>query len=269
MTFNNLCLQYVEVSFYNVARSLTIVFNVLFTYMMLGEKTSRTTLVCLGLVIAGFFVGSGGEVHFSLLGTLFGVASSVFVSLNSIWTKKAMPIVDGNQWALAAYNNMNAVLMFVPIVLVVEGSVLLSNLRLLQTAAYWGLMMVGGAFGFGIGIATILQIKLTSPLTHNISGTAKACIQTVLALFIWRNPTTPANLAGIALVLLGSFLYAYVRNQEMDAANAARRLAAKSSTTSVNASETREKSEAEQGEVDKLLEGGNSRAAELGGRSTK
>ena len=34
---------------------------------------------------------------------------------------------------------------------------------------------------FGIGYVTGLQIKVTSPLTHNISGTAKAAAQTVLA----------------------------------------------------------------------------------------
>jgi solute carrier family 35 (GDP-fucose transporter), member C1 len=221
--------QYVEVSFYNVARSLTIVFNVIFTYMMLGEVTSRTTLICLGMVIVGFFVGSGGEVNFSLIGTLFGVSSSVFVSLNSIYTKKVMPIVDGNQWTLAAYNNMNAVLMFIPIILVVERDVLLANLHVMTQGYYWMLMWIGGGFGFLIGIVTILQIKLTSPLTHNISGTAKAGVQTVLALAIWQNPTTPANLAGIALVLAGSFLYAYVRNREMESTNT-RRLAAKATT---------------------------------------
>jgi len=234
LAFNNLCLQYVEVSFYQVARSLTIVFNVFFTWWLLGERTGARTLGCLAIVILGFFIGSGGEVRFSLLGTLFGVASSVFVSLNSIYTKKVMPVVDGNQWALAAYNNMNAVIIFLPIVLLTEGTVLLDNLHILLTAQYWGLMMVGGVFGFGIGIATILQIKLTSPLTHNISGTAKACVQTVLALFIWRNPTTLANLSGIGLVLAGSFLYAYVRNQEMEAANTARRLASKSSSADIS-----------------------------------
>ena len=36
IAFNNICLQYVAVSFYNVARSLSIVFNVFFTYMILG-----------------------------------------------------------------------------------------------------------------------------------------------------------------------------------------------------------------------------------------
>lgn len=226
VTFNNLCLQYVEVSFYNVARSLTIVFNVILTWAMLGEGTSKATLVMLGIVIMGFLVGSGGEVNFSLLGTFFGVVSSIFVSLNSIYTKKVMPLVDNNQWTLSAYNNINASLMFIPLIVLFERDSILSNAATLMTTKYWMLMLMGGTFGFLIGIVTIMQIKVTSPLTHNISGTAKACVQTLIALAYYQNPTTVANMSGVALVLGGSFGYAVVRNGEMDAAAAARKLAA-------------------------------------------
>jgi len=90
ITFNNLCLKYVEVSFYNVARSLSIVFNVIFTYLFLGNTTSFVTCSTLLVVILGFILGIDGEVNFSLLGTVSGVLSSVFVSLNSIFTSKVL-----------------------------------------------------------------------------------------------------------------------------------------------------------------------------------
>ena len=41
-------------------------------------------------------------------------------------------------------------------------------------------MTVAGFFGFSIGIVTVLQIKATSPLSHNISGTAKAAVQSLM-----------------------------------------------------------------------------------------
>ena len=44
IAFNNICLQYVAVSFYNVARSLSIVFNVFFTYLILGIITTTYVL---------------------------------------------------------------------------------------------------------------------------------------------------------------------------------------------------------------------------------
>ena len=97
ISFNNLCLKFVSVPFYNVARSLTIVTNVIFTYLLLGERTSVKVCLTLAVVILGFYIGIEGELDFSLIGTLFGVASSCFVSLNAIYTKKSMPLVDGDK----------------------------------------------------------------------------------------------------------------------------------------------------------------------------
>lgn len=227
-------LQLIEVSFYNVARSLTIVFNVLFTFALLGERTGSRTLATLAIVILGFLVGSGTEINFSAAGTFFGVCSSIFVSLNSIYTKRCMPHVDGNTWALAFYNNVNSALMFsIVSVLAGEPAMLMASPTLLQPR-WWMLLGLSGFTGFAIGIVTILQIKVTSPLTHNISGTAKAAVQTVLALMIWRNPTTWLNLGGTALVLLGSLMYAVERTREMDSQRAGEPLKAVPSTATIS-----------------------------------
>jgi solute carrier family 35 (GDP-fucose transporter), member C1 len=218
ITFNNLCLQYVEVSFYNVARSLSIVFNVVFTFLILGEKTSFLTTLTLATVVIGFFVGSDGEINFSFWGTTFGVISSMFVSLNGIYTKKILPAVDKDKWRLAFYNNVNASIMFIPLIILSgEVPIIAQHAHLLVSATYWGIMTIAGFLGFAIGIVTVMQISITSPLTHNISGTAKACVQTLLALVIWQNPTTAQALFGVFLVIFGSMWYTYQRSREMDA----------------------------------------------------
>lgn len=56
--------------------------------MILGSQVSLRTIGCLAVVITGFIVGVGGEVHLSVLGVQWGLISSVAVSLNSIYTKK-------------------------------------------------------------------------------------------------------------------------------------------------------------------------------------
>lgn len=58
---NNLCLKYVGVAFYYVGRSLTTVFNVVLSYMILGEKTSLKCCLCCGMIIAGFWLGVDQE----------------------------------------------------------------------------------------------------------------------------------------------------------------------------------------------------------------
>mmetsp|Transcript_19218 Transcript_19218/g.32977 ORF Transcript_19218/g.32977 Transcript_19218/m.32977 type:complete len:354 (+) Transcript_19218:209-1270(+) len=214
ITFNNLCLKYVEVSFYNVARSLTIVFNVFFSRIFLGIPTSCKTMLCLGIVICGFVMGSHGEMNFSLVGTVCGVMSSLFVSLNSIFTKKVLPVVDDNHWKLTYYNNVNATYLFIPLIIYFEGDIILGATPILTSAAFWSAMSVAGFFGFSIGIVTVLQIKATSPLTHNISGTAKAAVQSLMAFYLWGNEWTILGVLGIFTVLGGSLLYTFVKMSE-------------------------------------------------------
>mmetsp|Transcript_14445 Transcript_14445/g.21660 ORF Transcript_14445/g.21660 Transcript_14445/m.21660 type:complete len:366 (-) Transcript_14445:247-1344(-) len=214
ITFNNLCLKWVEVSFYNVARSLTIVFNVFLSRVFLGMPTSCKTLVCLGIVILGFLMGSHGELNFSLLGTLAGIMSSLFVSLNSIFTKKVLPVVDDNHWKLTFYNNVNASVLFIPLIIIFEGDVIMNAQEQLTSSAFWSAMSVAGFFGFSIGIVTVLQIKATSPLTHNISGTAKAALQSLMAFYIWGNQPTVMGVLGIFTVLGGSLIYTFVKMSE-------------------------------------------------------
>lgn len=53
ITFNNMCLMHVEVSFYNVAKALSVVFNVIISYLVLGNTVSMRLAVTLVLVCLG------------------------------------------------------------------------------------------------------------------------------------------------------------------------------------------------------------------------
>lgn len=218
ITFNNLCLQHVGISFYYIGRSLTTVFNVLLTYFILGQKTSLKAIGCCGVIVAGFYLGVDQEDaagSFSLSGTIYGVLGSLFVSLFSIYTKKVLPVVDGNIWSLTFYNNINAVVLFIPLMVVFGEVPTITGFQHVDSLNFWFMMTIGGVFGFAIGYVTGLQIKVTSPLTHNISGTAKAAAQTVLATQ-WFNEVKPTLWWFSNMVVLGgSLLYARVRQLEM------------------------------------------------------
>jgi solute carrier family 35 (GDP-fucose transporter), member C1 len=76
---------------------------------------------------------------------------------------------------------------------------------------FWSGMIASGVMGFAIGLVTVMQVKATSPLTHNISGTAKASVQSLLAFYLWGNEATFKGIAGIFLVIFGSGGYAWVQ----------------------------------------------------------
>eukprot|EP00048_Salpingoeca_helianthica_P023493 m.24731 g.24731 ORF g.24731 m.24731 type:complete len:330 (+) comp8747_c0_seq1:43-1032(+) len=218
ITFNNLCLQYLGVAFYNVGRSLTTVFNVVLTYVSLGQSTSVACLSMCGVIICGFFLGvdqEGSSGDLSYLGVLYGVLASLCVALNAIYIKKILPLVDDDMWRLTAYNNINAAILFMPAMFLNnEVSVVLAAPEM-TSSTYWLYAIVAGLFGIAIGIVTMWQIQVTSPLTHNISGTAKACAQTILALSIAGEARSTMWWLSNALVLGGSMGYTHFRRLEM------------------------------------------------------
>jgi GDP-fucose transporter C1 len=102
---------------------LSLVFNVIFTYLILNKSTSILTCSTLLVVIVGFICGIQGEIDFSLVGTAAGVLSSVFVSLNSIYTSRVLPVVDDDKSMLLYYNNLNATVLFIPLIFLFETDV--------------------------------------------------------------------------------------------------------------------------------------------------
>ena len=208
IAFNNLCLKWVEVSFYSVARSLTIVFIAFFSYAVLGIATSMRSCLCLGLVMFGFFLGSYGEIYFSLKGTLAGVLSSLFVSLNPIYTKKVLPAVDNSPLRFMYYSSINACILLIPLIVFSEGRVLMdaaSNQFLSMT--FWAAMTASGFVSFSIKIVSVLLIKVTSPLSYEIAGTAADAFQSALR-------GNSFGVLEIFTVLGGSLMYALVRMRE-------------------------------------------------------
>lgn len=118
---NNLCLKYVQVAFYFVSRSLTTVFNVIFVFLILHQKTSLNVLLSCLVMISGFLLGvdqEGVTGHLNYFGIFFGLLSSVFVSLNSIYAKKVLQNMDNNVWLINLYNNFNSIFIFVPLIVI-------------------------------------------------------------------------------------------------------------------------------------------------------
>uniref|UniRef100_A0A6G3MHN2 GDP-fucose transporter 1 (Trinotate prediction) n=1 Tax=Henneguya salminicola TaxID=69463 RepID=A0A6G3MHN2_HENSL len=153
----------------------------------------------------------------SLIPVIVGIIASMFVSLFAINTQSSLDYVDQNPWMLQTYNNINAIILLLPLLAISgEFSIIINQLNLLFVPETFFSLVLSGILGFLIGICTNLQIKYTSALTHNVSGTAKSCLQTIIAVII--NKETDHSIAwwiGSILVLVGSGLYSCVRNNEM------------------------------------------------------
>ena len=150
-----------------------------------------------------------------MAGVCFGISASCFVALYSIYTKKVLPSVDNNVWRLALYNNFNATFLFLPLIVIFGEVGEVVYFPKLMNLQFWIIMFMSGVFGFAIGYVTGLQIQVTSPLTHNISGTAKAAAQTVLATVYFHEIKSSLWWMSNVVVLFGSGAYTQVKRSEM------------------------------------------------------
>lgn len=139
--------------------------------------------------------------------------------------------MDNNEYSLLGYNTVLAIIFLFPVVgltgelkIVLQVCLLnlfLSNADLCMQSPYlynsqlWAGILATGLAGFLINIAVFLQIKHTSSLTNNISGTAKAAVQTIAAVLLLGDVMTATKWLGNFLVIIGSALYSYVRLVEM------------------------------------------------------
>lgn len=176
-------------------------------------------LSCCGIIVLGFWLGVKEEdksvENLSIFGVVCGVLASLCVAMYSIYTKKVLPSVGDNIWRLQLYNNINAVLIMLPLIFALGETPALRKFERWGDFYFWVLLVVAGIFGIAIGYVTSLQIKVTTPLTHNVSGTAKACAQTVLACVVYSEVKSGLWWISNAMVLGGSAAYSYVKMNEM------------------------------------------------------
>lgn len=194
LIFNTFCLQYVDASFYQVARGLVLPFTAIFSFLLLSAKSSKASLAAVLVVCIGFFLGVSAEsLHTSTIGTLLGVFSSLTTSVHAIVVKKSLGVVKGSTMDLVYYNNLLSALLLFPLVYF-SGEGALVSAMVQQGGAALRTFLVGatitGLFGFLICIAGFLSIKVTSPVTHMVSGAVRGVFQTFLGMWLFDDVIT-------------------------------------------------------------------------------
>lgn len=209
---NNITLKYTSISTYQIVRSLSVFFNILVQYFILKKKTSiNCTFACTGVVL-GFIVGSCSDIQLSAKGLIYGLLSSLASALYSIVVKEAIGILNNDEFRLMQYNTPIAILCLA-VIIVFNGDI--KYMKTFDLKGF-GLQFASGIFGYLVNIAIFLNIKYTSSLTHNLSGSIKSTLQTLLSYIVFKKHETINFLKGLSIffTILFSGLYSVVRAHE-------------------------------------------------------
>lgn len=227
LTFNNLCLQYVDASFYQVARGLVLPITVVLSIAMKQGTPSALCQRCVMIITVGFFVGvflddpsMSKARNAGIVGIIFGVISSFSTAVHAIVIKKSFAVVDGSAATLAWYSNFLSTVAIAPLIVImgeVPEIVKLSAEPLALRTFGIGVGLTG-VFGFLISVAGLLSIKVTSPVTHMVSSATRGVLQTLISIWAFGDRVSRARLASIMIILVGSTAYVWAKFEESNAA---------------------------------------------------
>lgn len=146
----NICLKFVQVSTYQVARSLTIFFTMALSYLILHESQRPKTMMSCALMVIGFIIGSLDTASLSLVGVIAGGFSSAFQALYNIAIKKTLHHVDNDPNLLLYYNLWISLFLFIPVIFISgEGSVFSTiqlDPRQSMFFSQWGSLLLSGKY---------------------------------------------------------------------------------------------------------------------------
>ncbi|KAK7062912.1 hypothetical protein VNI00_000410 [Paramarasmius palmivorus] len=233
LSFSNYTLKYVDASFYQVARGLVLPFTVVTSFIALHARPSLQILFACAIVTMGFFIGvflDGTPI--SGKGIFFGVVSSAITATHSVVIKQSLNVVNGSPLLLSWYTNLLSAIVLIPVIILAGETkdvvkLLVGADELLRTSGemsafttfMWG-SAITGALGFMMSIASLLSIKVTSPITHMISSAVRGVAASLLGKWLFHDVITTGRASSIGIILGGSIYYTWVKHVESQPRNA-------------------------------------------------
>jgi len=148
----------------------------------------------------------------------------MITACHSVVIKRSLDVVKGSALHLSWYTNLYSAIALLPLIMLagevprisslfsdgVEG--VDGGLSPLGTF-FWG-SAISGVFGFLMSIASLLSIKVTSPITHMVSSAVRGVAASALAMWLFSDVMTTGRAASIATILGGSIVYTWVKHIE-------------------------------------------------------
>ncbi len=208
--FSQFSLSLIPVWMLKVVKSVSPVFTVGLSYLVLGDTFDGWMILSLvpivtGVVLCGIQTEpvSAHKATFRLVGLLLGVGSAVTYVGEKIAAKKLFLADKANPFHLLVHSNIIASIMLLPIWYFVDYR---NGLTITTNDTYY-LLLANGLVDSFLGLGMLLVLTQLSALSHQIAAAGDRIFVMVVSVIVFNNHLSTMQIAGIVVCCAGMFLY--------------------------------------------------------------
>lgn len=201
-------LAHVAVSFTETVKSSAPLFTVLFSYLILREKTPWQVTLSLVPVMIGLAVSSATEISFDTIGFVAAVGNNIVDCVQNVFSKKLLSALTPVQ--LQFYTSCAAAAIQLPMILYTVGPQLFGKGEAMDASMMRMLLLDGVSYHFQ-SVTAYYTMSLLSPVSQSVSNTLKRALLIILSILYFQNEVGVYNVLGVTIVIVGVFLYNHCR----------------------------------------------------------
>jgi len=142
----------------------------------------------------------------------------LFQAMYQVCIKRVLPYTENNSNLLLLYNLLLSSIIFLPVIFLCNESKGFYELEFRPSSrdfyTSWGTLIFSGVLGTLINLSTYMCVSATSPLTFNIVGFSKSCVQSLGGVFFLGETVGLQSGLGILLTLIASGWYSKLKLDE-------------------------------------------------------
>jgi solute carrier family 35 protein E2 len=206
VTLGLIALGRLAVSFTETVKSSAPFVTVVFSFVILGERTSWTEFLSLMPVVLGLALCSFTEVSFNQIGFIAAMSTNCVDCMQNVYSKKLMTYYTATQ--LQFYATSAALVVQLPAWVAMNGIAI--SIPPMYNIGY---LIVDGIFFYLQSITAYRVVALVSPVTMSVANCVKRAFLIWLSTLAFGNAVGMYNGLGTLMLISGVMGYNYVKQQ--------------------------------------------------------
>jgi solute carrier family 35 len=208
-----IALRYLNVPMFSTLRKFTALLVLVGERVVLKRTAPTPVWAAISVMVSGGVLAGFTDLTMSIPGYVFVAICCFATAMYLILIVRVGAASGLDTFGLLYYNNVLSVPLMLGYLVFctteLQGVVSYPRLGELQ---FWAFLLVSASQATLLNIAIFMCTKVNSPLATTVTGQAKDLVTVSVGLFLFGDvKITVPNLCGLALALIGSMLYSYVK----------------------------------------------------------